>query len=77
MQWSLVTCTISSGSLSEEVLVSDRRQLPMSLDTEDTLCMMLMTTMTMMMELTINNDDHDDITNHDDDNDQKHLKLKD
>ena len=49
----------------------------MSLDTEDTLCMMLMTMLTMVMELTINKDDHDDITNHDDDNDQKHLKLKD
>ena len=53
MLWSLVTCTISSGSLSEEVLVSDRRQLPMSLDTEDTLCMMLMTMMTMIMEFTM------------------------
>ena len=73
----MVTCTISSGSLSEEVLVSDRRQLPMSLDTEDTLCMMLMTMITMVMEMTINKDDHDDITNHDDDNDQTHLKLKD
>ena len=59
------------------MLVSDRRQLPMSLDTEDTLCMMLMTMITMVMEMTINKDDHDDITNHDDDNDQKHLKLKD
>ena len=35
--WSKVTWTISSGSLSEEVGVSDRRQLPMSLETEDTL----------------------------------------
>ena len=33
----LVTWTISSGSLSDEVLVSERRQLPMSLDTEETL----------------------------------------
>ena len=47
----------------------------MSLDTEDTLCTMLMTMMTMVMELTINKDDHDDGIDHNDD--QKHLKLKD